>query len=134
MAVTESVAQTTSQADEALLGSPIGERVARLEGAYGHLSTKADVQSVRVELEKVRTEVESVRTEIETVRTEVETVRTEVETVRTEVESLRSEMNSELGSLRAGMRANRWILGILIGVASVGVAVVNVLVTLALRT
>ncbi len=127
MAVTESVAQTTSQADEALLGSPIGERVARLEGAYGHLSTKADVQSVRVELEKVRTEVESVRTEIETVRTEVETV-------RTEVESLRSEMNSELGSLRAGMRANRWILGILIGVASVGVAVVNVLVTLALRT
>ncbi len=118
MALTESVAQTTSQADEALPGSPIGERVARLEGAYGHLSTKADVQSVRVE----------------SVRVELEKVRTEVEKLRTEVESLRSEMNSELGSLRAGMRANRWILGILIGVASVGVAVVNVLVTLALRT
>ncbi len=120
------VSQVETQATaptERQSGAPIGERVAKLEGAYEHLATKADFHALRTEIEKVRTEVESVRTEVESVRTEVESVRTEVETVRTEV-----------GSVRADLRANRWLLSILIAAASVGVAVVNVLVTLALRT
>ena len=108
---TQATAPTEIQA-----GAPIGERVAKLEGAYEHLATKADFHALRTEIEKVRTEVESVRTEVESVRTEVETVRIEV------------------GSVRADLRANRWLLSILIAAASVGVAVVNVLVTLALRT
>ena len=127
MAVSQSTSQAVTQTDETQSSLPLGERVARLEGAYEHLATKADVQSVKTELEKVRTEVESVRTEVESVRTEVESVRTEVESVRT-------ELRFEVGSLRAYMRANRWILGILVGLASLGVAVTNVLVTLALGT
>ncbi len=122
MAISQAETQSTAQT-ETQPGAPVGERVAKLEGAYEHLATKADVHSVRIEVEKVRTEVESVRTEVESVRTEVESVRTEVESVR-----------SEVGELRAYTRANRWILTILIGLASLAVAVTNVLVSLALRT
>ena len=34
-----------------------GERIARLEGAYDHLATKVDVESVRTELVALRSEV-----------------------------------------------------------------------------
>ena len=102
MAISEPTSQATAQAEETRESPPVGERVAKLEGAYEHLSTKADVESVRTEVEKVRTEVESVWTEV--------------------------------GELRAYTRANRWILTILIGLASLAVAVTNVLVSLALRT
>ncbi len=34
-----------------------GERIARLEGAYEHLATKADVEGVRTELVALRSEV-----------------------------------------------------------------------------
>lgn len=127
MAIPERTSQETARTEEKQSSSPLGERVARLEGAYEHLATKADVNAVRTDLEKVRTEVESVRTE-------VESVRTEVQSVRTEGESGRSELRSEISSLRADVRATRWMLGILIAAASVGVAVVNVVVALALRT
>ena len=102
MAVPESTVQAPSPTEEAYYGSLLGERVARLEGAYEHLATKADVHAVRADIEKARTEVESVRTEVE--------------------------------SLKAGHRATRWMIGIMIGLSSVGVAAVNFLVALALRS
>jgi hypothetical protein len=40
------------------------ERLSRLEGAYEHLATKADVERVRTDVEGVRTEVERVRSEL----------------------------------------------------------------------
>ena len=40
------------------------ERVSRLEGAYDHLATKADVAEVRIEVAEVRTEVVKGRAEI----------------------------------------------------------------------
>lgn len=98
---TQSTALAESQA-----GAPIGERVAKLEGAFKHLAAKADVHAVRVEVERLRA---GIGAEISSVRTEV-------------------------GELRAYTRANRWILTILIGFASLAVAVTNVLVSLALRT
>ena len=47
------------------------ERLSRLEGAYEHLATKADVERVRTDVEGVRTEVERVRTDVERVRSEL---------------------------------------------------------------
>ena len=109
MALPERTSQEPASTEEKQSISPLGERVARLEGAYEHLATKADVNAVRTDIEKVRTEVESVRTEVESVRTDVE-------------------------GIRGDIRALRWMLGILIAAASVGVGVVNVVVALALRT
>ena len=52
----------------------VEERVSRLEGAYEHLATKADVADVRTEVANVRTEVADVRTEVADVRTEIAAV------------------------------------------------------------
>ena len=40
------------------------ERPSRLEDAYEHLATKADVERVRTDVERVRTDVERVRSEL----------------------------------------------------------------------
>lgn len=40
------------------------ERLSRLEGAYEHLATKADVERVRTDVERVRADVERVRSEL----------------------------------------------------------------------
>jgi hypothetical protein len=40
------------------------ERLSRLEGAYEHLATKADVERVRTDVERVRTDVERLRSEL----------------------------------------------------------------------
>ena len=47
------------------------ESLSRLEGAYEHLATKADVERVRTDVERVRTDVERVRTDVERVRSEL---------------------------------------------------------------
>ena len=47
------------------------ERLSRLEGAYEHLATKADVERVRTDVERVRTDVERVRTDVEGLRSEL---------------------------------------------------------------
>lgn len=47
------------------------ERLSRLEGAYEHLATKADVERARADVERVRTDVERVRTDVEQVRSEL---------------------------------------------------------------
>ncbi len=36
-----------------------GERLSRLEGAYEHLATKADVERVRADLERVRADLKT---------------------------------------------------------------------------
>lgn len=43
-----------------------GERIAKLEGAYPYLATKADIETVRTEVETVRTELVALRTEVYT--------------------------------------------------------------------
>lgn len=47
------------------------ERLSRLEGAYEHLATKADVERARADVERVRTDVERIRTDVEQVRSEL---------------------------------------------------------------
>ena len=41
------------------------ERIARLEGAYPHLATKADIESVRVDIESVRVDLEKLAATVE---------------------------------------------------------------------
>ena len=47
------------------------ERIARIEGAYEHLATKADVETVKTAVHEVRAELQTVRTEVQTVKTEL---------------------------------------------------------------
>jgi hypothetical protein len=53
---------------DGMAASTEGERLARLEGAYEHLATKADVERLRTEmidgLAGVRADIESVRSEL----------------------------------------------------------------------
>lgn len=42
----------------------IEERVSRLEGAYEHLATQADVQGVRVEIQEVKTEIQKLKSDL----------------------------------------------------------------------
>ena len=53
----------------------MGERVARIEGAYEHLATKADVESVKTDVNAVNAAVQSVRTDLQA---EMQSLRTQV--------------------------------------------------------
>ena len=64
-----------------------GERLARLEGAYEHLATKADVETVRSEIQSVRAELKA---EIQSVRAEL----------KAEIQALRAELTSKIQSAR----------------------------------
>lgn len=52
----------TNVAQEA--ANPSAERIAKLEAAYEHLATKADVERVRTDVEKLRTDVEKLRSDL----------------------------------------------------------------------
>ena len=43
------------------LSAAEGERLSRLEGAYEHLATKADVERVRTDVERVRSELKGMK-------------------------------------------------------------------------
>ena len=38
-----------------------GERIARLEGTYEHLATKADISDLKVDIERVRSELRGMK-------------------------------------------------------------------------
>ena len=70
-------------------GQPIGamgERVARIEGAYEHLATKADMESVK----------------------------TDVNALRAEVQSAKVELHSEIAGIKSELRWIKWALGIIV--------------------
>ena len=87
------------------------ERLARIEGAYEHLATRADVESVRSELKADIQEVRSDLTaEIQSVRSEL---KADIQEVRTEIQSVRSDMDV----MRNELRWLRWLMAI--GVAGI---------------
>ncbi len=47
------------------------KQIARLQGSYDHVSTKADIADVRTEISDVRTEISDVRTEIAKLRADL---------------------------------------------------------------
>ena len=114
------------------------ERIARIEGAYEHLATRADVETVKTDVHDVKAmvqtaktelqiEIQSVKSEVQTVKselqTEIQSVRSEVQAVKselqTEIQSVRSElksdyaaMQSDIAGIRSELRWFRWIIGI----------------------
>ena len=103
------------------------ERLSRLEGVYEHLSTKADVESVRVDLAAVKAEVAAVRTDVEGVKAEVAAVRTDLEGVRNEVAATKSEIATikvEFEALKVALaqqetRIIKWMVGTVVtGIAA----------------
>ena len=109
------------------------ERIARIEGAYEHRATKADVRGVKAETQSVRSdltaEIQSVRSdltaEIQSVRSEL---KAEIRSLRTElkaeIQDVRSELKADIQDVRSGMdvmrnelRWLRWLMAI--GVAGI---------------
>ncbi len=72
------------------------ERLSRLEGAYEHLATKADVESVRADVERLRADLERVRAEL---KADVERVRADVERVRAEMQAMETRLMIRLGGI-----------------------------------
>lgn len=95
------------------------ERIARIEGAYEHLATKADVETVKTAVHEVRTEVQTVKTElqneIQTVKTdlrgEMQTLKSELQT---DIQSVRSEMHGEIAGIKNDLRWMKWALGVIV--------------------
>ena len=59
----------------------VEERVSRLEGAYEHLATKADVADVKVEVAEVKVEVAELKSEIARVEAKIDTRFAELQTI-----------------------------------------------------
>ena len=83
----------------------VEERVSRLEGAYDHLATKADIADARTEIADARTEIANVRTEMAEVRTDIAEVRTDIAEVRTEMAAVENRLLFRLGGLILGSSA-----------------------------
>ena len=83
------------------------ERIARIEGAYEHLATKADVETVKAEVQSVKAEVQSVRSEL---KADIQSVQSEL---KTDIQEIRSDMDV----VRNELRWLRWLMAI--GVAGI---------------
>ena len=94
------------------------ERIARIEGAYEHLATKADVETVKAEIQSVRSDLSA---DIQEVRIEIQSVRSDLSA---EIQSVRSDLSADIQEVRADMdvmrnelRWLRWLMAI--GVAGI---------------
>ena len=90
------------------------ERIARIEGAYEHLATRADVETVKVSVQTVKSELQR---EIQTVKSELQTEIQEVRTeLKAEIQDVRTEIQdvkSTLAAMRNEQRWTRWFLAII---------------------
>ena len=102
------------------------ERIARIEGAYEHLATKADVESIKTEVHDVKAEVQTVKTDLQNeihmvksdLRAEMQALKsdlqTEIHTVRTELKSDNANMQGEIAGIKNDLRWMKWALGIVV--------------------
>ena len=94
------------------------ERIARIEGAYEHLATKADVETVKAEIQSVRSdltaEIQSVRSEIQSVRSDLTA---EIQSLRSDLTADIQEVRTEMDVMRNELRWLRWLMAI--GVAGI---------------
>ena len=84
------------------------ERIARIEGAYEHLATKADVEAVKTVVHEVKAEVQTVKTEL---RGEMQSLKSELQT---DIQSVRSEMRGEIAGIKNDLRWMKWALGVVV--------------------
>ena len=111
------------------------ERLSRLEGVYEHLSTKADMESVRGGLVAVRADVEAVKVDVQSVKEDVQSVRAEVAAVKVDVQSVRAEVASvrvEIEAVKVALaqqetRLIKWMIGTVVtGIAATAAVVLAV--------
>ncbi len=105
------------------------ERLARIEGAYEHLATKADLQTVKADIATVKSELQG---DIAAVKSELQgdiaAVRSDIATVKSELQgdivAVKSELQGEMADVRVTVqavqseqRALKWMMGI--GIAGI---------------
>ena len=93
------------------------DRISRMEGAYEHLATKADVAEVKAELEHKATkaDVAEVKAELEhkATKADLAELRTELEHMATKADlaELRAEFKEDMGKLQVSLI--KWMIGLL---------------------
>lgn len=88
------------------------DRVSRLEGAYEHLATKADISDLKAEL---KTDISDSRAEL---KADVSELKTDVSDLRTENTHMATK--ADLAELRADMErlhssTIKWMVGLVLG-------------------
>ena len=88
------------------------------ESRRAELSTREDVQEVRLEIEKVRAETEKIRSEL---KTDIEKVRaelkTDIEKLRGETEKIRAELKADIEKVRYDLL--KWQIGLAFGIVAI---------------
>lgn len=84
------------------------ERFVRIEGAYEHLATKADVETVKTAVHDVKKEVQTAKTELQG---EMQTLKSELQT---DIQSVKSDMHGEIAGIKNDLRWMKWALGIVV--------------------
>ena len=87
------------------------ERIARIEGAYEHLATRADVETVKAEVQSLRSEQKA---ELQSVRAEL---KADIQSLRAEQKADIQEIRSDMDVMRNELRWLRWLMAI--GVAGI---------------
>ena len=98
------------------------ERIARIEGAYEHLATKADVETVKAEVQSVRSDltaaIESLRSELKGDMQELRSeLKADIQELRSELKADIQELRSDMDVMRNELRWLRWLMAI--GVAGI---------------
>ncbi len=119
------------------------ERLARIEGAYEHLATKADLQTVKADIATVKADIATVKSELQgeiaAVKADIATVKSELQgdiaavrselqgdiaAVRSDIATVKSELQGEMADVRVTVqavqseqRALKWMMGI--GIAGI---------------
>ncbi len=91
------------------------ERLARIEGAYEHLATKADLQAVKSELQG---DIAAVRSELQG---DIAAVKSELQggmaAVKSELQGDIAAVKSDIAVVKSEQRALKWMMGI--GIAGI---------------
>ncbi len=95
------------------------DRIIAIEATYEHLATKADVANLRTDIANLRTELKSDDGMLKS-------------DLQADIASLRKESGSFQSRVDTSFRNLKWFLGILFTLATIAVAVINIVVTIAL--
>ncbi len=98
------------------------ERLARIEGAYEHLATKADLQTVKADIAAVKSELQG---DIAAVKSELQgdmaAVKSELQgdmaAVKSELQGDIAAVKSDIAVVQSEQRALKWMMGI--GIAGI---------------
>lgn len=95
------------------------ERIIAIEATYEHLATKADVANLRTDIANLRSELKSDDAALKS-------------DLQADIANLQGESSNFQSRVDTSFRNLKWFVGILFTIATIAVAVINIIVTIAL--